>query len=177
MNKTGTKTLGECFRIFGLETKSFDYDLFLEFKKGNLKEIFKVSDQYDGFEDWPWPLLYRECSQRYPDAKFILTLRKDPETWFDSLCRHSLRTEHGIVRKMVYNHTMPQKFKAEHIQIYNNHLKNVSDFFCGCRNNLLTVCWENGDGWKQIAPFLGFPIPIMPFPHLNQGATSSNDLL
>ena len=34
-------------------------------------------------------------------------------------------------------------------------------------DDLLEVCWENGDGWNELATFLGCELPTSPFPHAN----------
>ena len=117
LNKTGTKTLGSCFKTFGLRNKSYDEQLLIEFSRGNKEPIFQVSDAFDSFDDWPWPLLYKDFDKRYQDARFVLTVRKDPHTWFESLCRHADRTGPTQAREIVYHHAMPRLYKAEHIQI------------------------------------------------------------
>jgi hypothetical protein len=33
------------------------------------------------------------------------------------------------------------------------------------------VCWETGDGWSALCPFLNEPIPAVPFPFENKGDT------
>lgn len=172
LNKTGTKTLGSCFKTFSLKNKSYDKQLLLEYSRGNKEPIFQVSDAFDSFEDWPWPLLYRDFDKRYPDAKFILTVRKDPRIWFESLCRHADRTGPTRVRKIVYHHAMPHQHREEHIQIYNRHNEEVATYFRGRENKLLTLCWENGDHWEKLAIFLGLPVPDAPFPHKNRAPES-----
>jgi len=170
LNKTGTKTLGECFRTFGFHNQSYDLGLLKAWARGDLEEIFRVSDRFDSFEDWPWPLLYREFDRRYPDAKFILTLRKDPETWFDSLCRHAELTGPTEAREIVYGHRMPHGHREHHIGIYLKHQEEVTRYFSDRPGKLLVISWDRGEGWLQLCPFLGISgIPQRPFPHENQG--------
>jgi len=167
LNKTGTKTLGACLSTLGFQNKSYDFDLLRDWSSGDVKRIFQASDQYDSFEDWPWPLLYKEFDKRYPEAKFILTLRKDPRTWFESLCRHATRTGPTEARKIVYGYEMPHQFVEEHIAIYNRHQEEVINYFQGRNDKLLTICFEKGDGWPELSGFLGLPVPEVPFPHMN----------
>lgn len=169
LNKTGTKSLGYCFRSFGFKNSSYNLDLLKEYSKGNFDPIFDVSDRFDSFEDWPWPLLFKELDTRYPDALFVLTTRKDPETWFDSLCHHADRTGPTEARAIAYHHEMPHAFRREHINLYVNHNEEVRRHFQSRPGKLLEVCWECGDGWSKIAPFFGMPIPKTPFPHENKG--------
>ena len=168
LNKTGTKTLGSCLQAFGFRHRSYDPLLLAAFSKGDLETIYRVSDAYESFEDWPWPLLYREFDARYPDAKFILTIRKDPQTWFESLCRHADRTGPTSDRQIVYGYPEPYDQKEEHLRVYNRHNTDVSDWFAGREHRLLRVCWEGGDGWEKLAEFLGLPVPAISFPHQNK---------
>ncbi len=169
MNKTGTKTLGECFRLFGFRNKSYDGGLLRDFARKDFSRIYEVADSYDSFEDWPWPLLYREFSEIYPDAKFILTMRATPEIWFRSLCRHANLTGPTEARVIVYGHAMPHDQMHQHIGIYNRHNEEVIRFFAARPERLLAVSWDKGDGWEQVCRFLGVDIPAVPFPHENKG--------
>ncbi len=126
-----------------------------------------VAERYDSFEDWPWPLIYRQLDERFPDARFILTLRKDPETWLRSLLSHARRTGPTQARELVYGYAMPQGHEAAHLAFYNAHNKGVRAYFQGRENKLLEVCWETGSGWEELAAFLQLPVPDRPLPHAN----------
>ncbi len=168
LNKTGTKTLGECFTILGFKNKSFDLDLLRSWFAGDVDAILRAADQFDSFEDWPWPMLFREFDQAYPDAKFILTLRKDSDTWYDSLCKHADLTGPTEARKIVYGHEMPHNHKGHHIDFYLDHNESVVYHFRNRPEKLLVVSWENGDGWDKLCNFLHCPqVPGIPFPHKN----------
>lgn len=167
MNKTGTTTLGECLSRLGFQHHSFDLELTRAVDEGNLTPVFQVADEYDSFEDWPWPLIYEELDARYPDAKFILTTRKDNATWIDSLKRHADRTGPTEFRKIVYGHAMPHGHEEEHIRCYEQHNANVRAHFDN-RDDLLEVCWEERAEWEPICEFLKRPVPNAPFPHANE---------
>src|SRR4026207_375987 len=89
--KTGTTTLGYCFRRFGLKHHTYDMDLALQVKRNQLGPVLKKAEKYETFEDWPWFSIYKELDQKFPNSKFILTLRKDTETYVGSLQRHHER--------------------------------------------------------------------------------------
>src|SRR3989338_7142528 len=93
-NKTGTTTLHMCCQQFGFRHRTWSPTMINHYVKKNYDEIYQFSDKYDSFEDWPWNLLYQEFDQRYPDAKFILTIRKDSEVWYHSLVNH-IKRYHG----------------------------------------------------------------------------------
>lgn len=168
LNKTGTKTLGSAFGHFGFKNKSFDAVLLENFKANNLLPIIKVAQDFDSFEDWPWPLVFKEMEQFFPDAKFILTMRKTPDIWFNSLCKHSIITGPTKAREIVYGHLMPENLKTHHIEYYLRHNDLVTDYFKNKMHKLLVVCWENGNGWNELSSFLELPIPDVSFPHENK---------
>jgi hypothetical protein len=171
LNKTGTKTLGECFRILG-----FSYHMtcnevaFNLWRKGDTDELMKIASVYNTFEDWPWPLLYREFDKYFPGSKFILTVRKNPETWYRSLCNHSVRTGPTEYRKAIYGEYMPHENKDSHINFYESYNQAIRDYFRERSQDFLEVCWEAGDDWDQLCHFLGLPLPNSLFPHANKGA-------
>ena len=127
----------------------------------------RVASEYNSFEDWPWPKLYKTLDRTYPDAKFILTTRKNPNAWYHSLLRHAEKTGPTEARKIFYGYTMPHNFEKQHIQCYISHNNSVRTYFANRNNKLLEVCWEMGSGWVDICNFLELKIPDTPFPHLN----------
>lgn len=91
LNKTGTTSLGACLERLGYRTKGcskkLTRGLLLD---GNYEDTNYTVENYDAFQDWPWPLIYQYLDKNWPGSKFVLTLRKDPEKWLKSLKRHSL---------------------------------------------------------------------------------------
>jgi hypothetical protein len=135
---------------------------------GDTEELMRWVAEYESFEDWPWPLIYREIDNRFPGTKFLLTRRKDADTWFRSLCRHAERTGPTEIRKQVYGHEMPHGHRDDHVRVYEEHLRSVREYFSDRPDDLLEVCWEEGDGWAVLASFLGFENPGIAFPHENR---------
>ena len=166
--KTGTKTLGVCLRRWGLKHISRDHEAFELWRKGEIETLLRKVGEFDSFEDWPWPLVYREIDREFPGTRFILTRRKDAKTWFRSVCKHAGRTGPTDYRKYVFGHEMPYGREKEHIQFYESHLRSVRAYFKDRPGDLLEVCWEDGSGWAELAAFLGFEPPDAPFPHLNK---------
>lgn len=169
LNKTGTKTLGACFRTLGLRNRSYDPELLECYFRREFRSVFEVTDQFDSFEDWPWPLMYRELDERYSEAKFILTLRKSSETWFNSLCRHALRTGPTRAREIAYGYPMPMDNPGHHISFYESHNRSVVEYFSDRPGKLLVLSWEEQPTWKTICDFLGCAtIPLIAIPHENK---------
>ena len=168
LNKTGTKTLGECMRCWNMKHISFSANAFDYWRNNDAAAIMRLVEEYDSFEDWPWPLIYKGIDEAFPEAKFILTTRQCPDVWFDSLCRHAERHGPTIFRKLIYGFEMPHSHKREHIHYYEAHTESVRGYFGRNPSKLLEVCWENGDGWEELSNFLALPSPDIPFPNANK---------
>ena len=170
LNKTGTTTLGLCFRSLGYNHLSCRRDLLVAYRAGRKEEIFSTINKYDTFEDWPYPLMYADLFERYRDAKFVLTVRRDAQTWLRSLRRHSLSTHpFHHCRKYAYGYEYPFGHEEHHLEFYKRHNAEVKAFFAdrAARDRLLILCWENGDGWPELARFLGKKAPNTEIPKAN----------
>lgn len=162
LNKTGTKTLALILSSLGLRHMGYRRDLLMAFREGRMHDIFAVTDEFQSFEDWPYPLIYKDLFLRYPDSLFILTLRKSPTTWLNSLKRHSLRSNprlHG--RMLAYGYDYPFGYEGEHLKIYESHATEVESFFrsANASNRLFKACWETGTSVADICNFLGIRSP------------------
>jgi hypothetical protein len=167
-NKTGTKSLGKAMRLLGYRTTSFDGPLTEQVGRGEVDAALRVARDFDGFEDWPWPLIYKELDRVFPGSKFILTMRRDARTWLNSLMRHAERTGPTIFREIAYGYASPQHREAHHIGLYERHAAEVMAHFRDRPGQLRVLCWERGDGWPELCDFLGRPRPEQPFPHENR---------
>jgi hypothetical protein len=171
LGKTGTSTLADCLRQLGYNHRSWNKKIYDVYARGEMDEFWKVADAHDSFDDHPWPELYRSLDERYPGSKFILTVRKDADTWARSLETHARRRAKRTRVWHIYG--MPQgQFDTEKVkQRYLAHNDEVRAYFKNRPNDLLELCWENGDGWEKLAPFLGKPTPPGPIPHTNKTMT------
>jgi len=169
LTKTGTTTLGVCLAALGFRHLSCRRDLLVAYREGRLDEVFAAIDGHDSFEDWPYPLMYRELFERYGDrAQFVLTSRATPDLWLDSLKAHDLETDPEIhCRLLAYGFKNPRGAEGEHLAFYRHHHEAVEDFFerRSASDRLLKVCWETGDDWEELCDFLDLPIPSIPFPY------------
>ena len=152
LNKTGTTTLGQCGKILGYRCTSCDRKLLEDFRlKNDFTRIINKVGHFDLLEDWPWPLIYKELDRMFPGSKFILTIRKDEKTWFNSIKKHSMKT-HPIMhcRKLAYGYSFPHKYEQEHLEFYKKHNDNVRTYFVGRDRDFIEICWENGDGFEKL---------------------------
>jgi len=177
LNKTGTTTLGICLQQMGFRHTSSNLELTRSVGRGELGPVFDFAEEHESFEDWPWPLLYRELDRRFPGSKFILTTRRDAETWLRSLKNHATLTGPTEFRRIAYGHDMPHGNEADHIARYERHNREVREYFRERPGDLLEVCWETGSGWKELGAFLDRPVPDLPLPHTNRSADKRGRLL
>lgn len=178
LNKTGTSSLRECLKILGYRHAPWRRQLVKDaLRDRNLGELFAYADQYESFEDWPWPLFYPELDNQYPESKFILTLRKNEYVWLKSLKKHALRSKPFInSRKYAYGYAYPFRHEEAHLEFYRRHLADVKAYFKHRPDDLLLMCWETGDGWEKLCNFLNKPVPSEPLPHANNSKTKETKL-
>lgn len=170
LNKTGTKTLRYHLIQWGFEHRSYELDAFQQFQAGKIDELLDSMEDYDSFEDWPWPLMFREIDERFPDAKFILTTRRSADVWYTSLCKMAVRMGPlNDFEKHIYGYSMPQGRKAQHQKYYNRHNATVTDHFANRPEKLLQLCWEDGGTAEQLAGFLDLEGVDTKPRHMNPG--------
>lgn len=169
LNKTGTSTLKTCMYQWGFKHISYDLDAFKAYRNKDWKYLWKITDVHDSFENWPWALMYEQMYEWYPDAKFLLTVRKDAETWFKSLSNHGKRMGPLVdYEQYIYGYAIPDDNQAAHLRFYQEHNAAVEAFFTDKPGQLMKLCWENGDGWPQLGRFLNLAPPATEFPHANK---------
>ncbi len=168
LNKTGTTTLGQCFKLLGCRHAPYDRTLLYRLHEGDPEPAFAVADKFETFEDWPWPLMFKQLDARYPDAKFVLTERSSPQKWIDSLKNHSERSGTERVREIAYGHPMPRGHEDELMAFYAAHGRAVREHFVDRPEKLLVSCWETESRWHELCTFVGKDVPETPFPHANQ---------
>lgn len=169
LNRTGTKTLAACLSRWSACHRSFDAAAFDWWHAGNVGQMVNTARAFQTFEDWPWAIAYADLDAAFPNAQYILTRRRTADEWFGSLCRHAERTGPTRFRKAVYGHEMPHAFRAHHISVYERHLEDVRRRFASREGRFLEVCWDEGDGWANLAKFLSMDEPDEPLPHVTVG--------
>lgn len=166
LGKTGTKTLASCMRQLGFNHLSMHGTE--EFARKDYEALLAKAESYDSFDDFPWAYLHEMFDTHFSDVRFILTTRKDVETWYSSLCKHYCRVGPTHTKKIFYGYHSPYENPDHHKELYLTHNAKIRDYFAG-RDDFLQVCWETGDGWDTLCSFLGLPIPDAPFPVANAG--------
>jgi hypothetical protein len=166
--KTGTSTLREALKILGFKVGDTRYKLLLPILRRSWKTVFTELDRYDAVEDNPWPLIFEEIDNNYPNSKFILTER-DSESWFASVSKH-IGTLRDPMHEWIYgrNNGIPKDNKSNTIKVYNDHCDKVKSYFKDRPQDLLIIDFKSGDQWAKLCQFLDCEIPDAPFPHENK---------
>jgi len=179
LGKTGTTSLGCILKDLGYKHCGFERALLFNYIRKERDLIERCLSDFESFEDYPWPLMYRELAKRYPNAKFILTLRNDVDQWYDSLSNH-LRVIGGNATYRITHSCWNPLFDEENCKkFYERHNNEAINFFGPQSKRLLIVNWVEESGWDRICKFLGKPIPEgRPIPRVNsrEGLKSSNRL-
>lgn len=173
-HKTGTSTLEVVLSKLGFKILGTRIKLVKELKSKNYEKIFNLVSKYDGVQDNPWPLLFKELDIQFPDSKFILTVR-DENKWIKSVSTHFGNTDTEM-REFIYGVGHPKGNESIYLDRYRKHNQEVLEYFKDRKDDLLIVSWENGDSWDKICNFLGLAVPNEPFPHANKGTTSKSHL-
>lgn len=175
--KTGTTTLGAMLRRLGYNHAPYDRQLIRRFLEGDWSALEAAIARYDSFEDWPWPLAFDKLDEIAPDAAYILTVRKDAQTWIDSAKRHgAIVSDRADKTKQIIKtgvaerafgagsaETNPEQWMAA----YADHNDRVRLHFQARPERFIELCWETGQGWPELCAFLGHPLIEEGLPHEN----------
>ncbi len=166
-HKTGTSTLTEILRAFGYRVTGPNWTTEEDIADTYLERCRALSRTYDGFQDNPWPLVYREMDRMWPGSKFILTTR-DEDKWIQSQIKHFGRRETPM-RRLIYGekYGRPAGNADHYVSVFRAHNAAVRDYFRGRENDLLEIDLTKTPQWQPICDFLGVDVPDLPFPHAN----------
>ena len=164
--KTGTTSLGEALGLLGHSVTGPNFLTNQDLENQVYDLAFTMAQQYDAFQDNPWPLLYKEMDQRFPVSKFILTPRP-VEKWIDSVVRH-FGTKETAMRRWIYGAGCPQGNEGTYTERYERHNREVLEYFGDRPDDLLVFNVTAGEDWETLCTFLDKPIPDVDFPHSNK---------
>jgi len=170
LSKTGTTSLANALQILGYSTK--DNMGVVKYAAGDLSSIdLDVVDANDALTDTPIPSFYRELDARFPESKFILTIR-DRDGWLKSCMKQfNQRFAQGqnaaqkqLFLDMYGTNVFDEKQFADG---YESFVDGVRKHFKDRQHDLLIMNVAAGDGWEKLCPFLEQPVPDVPFPRAN----------
>ena len=166
LNKTGTISLHQALEHLGYRSLHWGGPEVRRVVEGNAeadRPLLTGIDDHDAFSDiLALSERFDVLDRQYPGSRFVLTTRP-VEHWVESRRKHVLRNrERAEVGE--YTGTFlaidPDAWRAE----FAAHHERVAAYFAG-RTDLLTFRIAEGDGYEQLCPFLGLPVPSELFPH------------
>ena len=145
--KTGTTSLGDALTLLGYRVCGSlgvtDTNIALTARD----LVFEHAERFDAFQDNPWPIYYRELDIRYPGSKFVLTLRPSGD-WIRSLIRH-FGDDSTPMREWIYGSGSPFGNEEEYMARFEQHNRDVLEYFADRTGDLLIMSLGEGDGWSQ----------------------------
>ena len=175
LSRTGGTSLTVALRKLGYRSYhhiDFRYLYFLVDNDLNLK--YSYLEKFDAMIDLPAVLHYKELDKIFPDAKFILTIRKDKKKWLSSI-----KNLHKNVRPWLAVFPYVLAFDKQvwgqleydakvYSKKYDSYVAEVKQHFKGRKNKLLVIDITQGEGYEKLCPFLGLPTLNEKFPHKNK---------
>lgn len=152
-----------------------------------------ILNEHDALTDTPVCCVFQGLDRAYPGSRFILTVR-DKETWlasYERLWQQILVpffTENATAPDVQYLNFLTKTLVARALgdeaaqifdgefpgvayydrdtfsRLYDAYHDDVHAYFAGRSDQLLVMNVVGGEGWEKLAPFLGSPAPVEPFP-------------
>lgn len=154
--RTGTTSLHHILRALDYDCKHFVDELFAP-------PDWSILEKHDAFVDSPVPMLFKECDERIPNSKFILTTRS-LNTWLASM---EWLFTHG---KVLWNWS-PMMYEYHHrfmgtdtfdrgklTSFWHTYHADVNDYFAGRTSDLLCIDIDDGFDSSTICEFLEIPL-------------------
>ena len=164
LGRTGTSSMCEAMRILGYRNVAHN-------------PRFERLKDLDAGADNGVVIFYKYLDYKFPNSKFVLTLRDLP-SWLSSMeyitsqapirmmRRKKFDVDVRIMRQMLIYETVG--FDAEKFTMaYHRHYDDVKRYFRNRPNDLLEMNIFAGDGWEGLCDHLNLPVPSVPFPHLH----------
>lgn len=183
LNKTGTTSLLQAFLRLGIRTcdglaNRFDRGAFsaLADKAALVESHFA---DYVAFEDVPWPAVWRDLYNRYPQARFILTTR-NRDSWLRSVLAH-FGEIHDPIHQWIYGSACPVGHEESWLEVFDTHNAAVLAFFAAQSSaRFLHIAIDDGtpaeDVSRQLCSFLGVPHGPCVWGHVNSLAQRRSPL-
>ena len=180
-NKTGTTTIEKVLKDFKIKLGNQEESEMLmpNWYDRDFDDIFNYVKSATAFQDIPFSLPYTFIllEQKYPNAKFILTIRDNDEQWYNSIVKfHSKlwgsagnppifdELKNATYRykgfayeyiKQVFNTSDDDLYnKSKLIKVYNSHNEFIKDYFRAHPEKLIVVNTSNKSDYLNLCKFL-----------------------
>lgn len=168
---------GPCYHMFEVMKHPDHIPLWHKAAFGGDVEWDDIFAGFPSAVDWPASHFWKPLSERYPDAKILLTVRPADEwytsmtnTIFSHLTGHEpedeiRKTWKEMVDKIVRTDTFDNRTddRAHCEAVFNRHTERVKAIAPADR----LIVYEVGSGWEPLCEGLGVPVPDEPFPKKN----------
>lgn len=196
-NKTGTKSLKAALEdlgyVFGDQTVAAR--LAPEtWPQRDFRPIVEYCRSAQAFQDAPFsfPFTFQAMDAAFPGSKFILTVRRSAEAWYESLVRfHGKLYANGRVpptkadlqqasvwqykgrpwqmNRMLFDSPEEQPYEKQALlRYYENHIYSVREYFRHRPKDLLILDVSEDGAFQKLCRLLDRPEQNRKFPHLNR---------
>jgi hypothetical protein len=168
LNRAGTTSLTEALCLLGINAVHHKHEgvRLYDIMRDNVRArrpVLEGLDQYEAFSDFGGRDFYRLLDRQYPYSKFILTTR-ELVSWLDS-------RERKVAKNLASPH-YHYSFRSVDREGWTRHraryLQDLEQYFARRPGDFLVINIPAGDGWDKLCPFLGVPVPDLPFPFMNR---------
>lgn len=192
-NKTGTTSLELALRGIGyrLGNQRAGELLLEDWARRDFRRILELARTADAFQDIPFslPFTYQALDAAFPGSKFILTVRRDAQEWYDSVVRfHSAIVGKSVPpraaelqavdyvhpgwmwknQQCIYGITPDTLYDRDiYVRHYVMHNLNVVDYFRFRPNQLLVLDVSGATAMELLCRFLDTEFTGQLMPHLN----------
>lgn len=193
-NKTGTCSVTQALKDlnFNVGNQHEGSILLNDYLNNKFDKLINFSKKHQAFQDVPFscPNTYKVLDEYFPKAKFILTIRNNSEQWYKSLVNYHaqmLKTKNIPTYKQLKNSKLVSKgwmylavkglFKTPDNDLYNkkmlieyyeNHNKDVINYFSDKPGKLLIINLSEEKSYKNFCNFLAVNPKYEHFPYLNK---------
>jgi hypothetical protein len=194
-NKTGTTSLRQALFELGYKVgKQRQAELLhQEWAKRNFQPIVEYCKTAEFFQDVPFskPFTFIALDQAYVNSKFILTIRDDPEQWYNSITKFhgkkwgmngKIPTQEDLkqasyiskgrpweMNRLTYTTPADDPYQKDIlIQSYIDHNNSVIEYFRHRPDDLLVLNVAKKGAYKKLCEFLGKPVTQEEFPWKNK---------
>jgi len=157
LSRTGTHSLVKALELLGYRIVHYP----------PTPRLFKIVDKNNGAADITVAANFEILDQKYPNSKFILTIR-EIESWLKSAEEHfTIKKKRPKwqweLRKALFNTKYWDRDMFK--EAYYNHVKRVENYFRDRPKDLLIMDIVGGDGFEKLTEFLYTDFRIKDFPH------------
>ena len=166
--------VGRCYHMHEVFLNPEQIEIWDATSEGKMPDWRAFLTDYAVTLDSPACLYWRELADCFPSAK-VLLLRRDPESWYESMLSTTYRVVMGtkgetepalaMVRRVLFQDYFKGRFEDKKYAIskYRQYCEEVRENISEER----LLDYEVSQGWGPLCEFLGYSVPDEPFPMKN----------